>query len=101
MEVIEVHVSAGDKVNVDDELITLETDKATMDVPSTAAGTIEKVLVSVGDKVSKGSPVAEIDAEATLVAPASQAATPAAAKAPVAEPIKAAPPSQPERSRRW
>ena len=52
VEVIEVHIAAGDKVNVDDELVTLETDKATMDVPSIVAGTIEKVLVSTGDKVS-------------------------------------------------
>ncbi|MDG2375246.1 MAG: dihydrolipoyllysine-residue acetyltransferase [Woeseiaceae bacterium] len=87
--VIEIHIAVGDKVNVGDELITLETDKATMDVPSTAAGTIEKVLVSTGDKVSLGSPIAEIDAEATMVAPP-QSVTPAAALAatPMA-PIKA------------
>ena len=93
VEVIEVHIAAGDKVNVDDELITLETDKATMDVPSIVAGTIEKVLVSTGDKVSLGSPIAEIDAEATTVA-APQAAAPAAAPAPA--PIEApAPPAAP------
>ena len=87
VEVIEVHVSAGDKVNVDDGLITLETDKATMDVPSTAAGTIEKVHVSVGDRISKGTPIADIDAEATLVAPP-QAPAPAADTAAVAEPAE-------------
>lgn len=93
VEVIEVHIAAGDKVDVDDELITLETDKATMDVPSIVAGTIEKVLVSTGDKVSLGSPIAEIDAEATTVA-APQAAAPAAAPAPA--PIEApAPPAAP------
>lgn len=96
VEVIEVHIAAGDKVNVDDELITLETDKATMDVPSIVAGTIEKVLVSTGDKVSLGSPIAEIDAEATTVA-APQAAAPAAAPAtPPPAPIEApAPPAAP------
>lgn len=93
VEVIEVHIAAGDKVNVDDELITLETDKATMDVPSIVAGTIEKVLVSTGDKVSLGSPIAEIDAEATTVA-APQAAAPAAAPAPPPPaPIEAPAPS--------
>ena len=95
VEVIEVHIAAGDKVDVDDELITLETDKATMDVPSIVAGTIEKVLVSTGDKVSLGSPIAEIDAEATTVA-APQAAAPAAAPAPPPAPIEApAPPAAP------
>jgi pyruvate dehydrogenase E2 component (dihydrolipoamide acetyltransferase) len=96
VEVIEVHIAAGDKVNVDDELVTLETDKATMDVPSIVAGTIEKVLVSTGDKVSLGSPIAEIDAEATTVA-APQAAAPAAAPAPTPPaPIEApAPPAAP------
>ena len=65
VDVIEVHIEAGSKVDIEDALITLETDKATMDVPSTAAGTIKSVSVKVGDKVSKGSPVAVIDAEAT------------------------------------
>jgi pyruvate dehydrogenase E2 component (dihydrolipoamide acetyltransferase) len=64
VDVIEVHVAAGDKVGMDDPLVTIETDKAAMDVPSTATGTIESVLVSVGDKVSKGSPVVVINAEA-------------------------------------
>ena len=62
VEVIEVHVGAGSKVDIDDPLVTLETDKAAMDVPSTAAGTIEAVLVSVGDKVSAGTEIAVIDA---------------------------------------
>jgi pyruvate dehydrogenase E2 component (dihydrolipoamide acetyltransferase) len=70
VEVIEVHVAAGSKVGTDDSLLTLETDKATMDVPSTATGTIRSVLVGVGDKVSKGTAIAVIDAEAApAVAP--------------------------------
>jgi pyruvate dehydrogenase E2 component (dihydrolipoamide acetyltransferase) len=79
VEIIEVHIAAGDRVDVDAELVTLETDKATMDVPSTAAGTIKDVLVAVGDKVSKGSAIAVIDAEAR------------AAAAPAAAPAKEAP----------
>ena len=55
--VIEVHVQEGQSINADDPIITLESDKATMDVPSPASGTIEKLLVKIGDKVSEGSPV--------------------------------------------
>jgi pyruvate dehydrogenase E2 component (dihydrolipoamide acetyltransferase) len=57
VEIIEVHVREGDKINVEDALITLETDKAAMDVPSTVAGRVEAVLVKVGDKVSEGSEI--------------------------------------------
>ncbi|MGH8166091.1 MAG: 2-oxo acid dehydrogenase subunit E2, partial [Woeseiaceae bacterium] len=64
VDVIEVHVSEGDEVGLEDPLITLETDKAAMDVPSTAAGRIESVLVKVGDKVSEGSKIAVIEASA-------------------------------------
>lgn len=69
VDVIEVHVVAGSKVAIDDPLLTLETDKATMDIPSTAAGTIESVLVSVGDKVSTGVPIATMDAAAVMATP--------------------------------
>lgn len=65
VEVIEVHISTGDKVDVEDPLVTLETDKAAMDVPAEFAGTIDSVLVNVGDKVSKGTAIAVIDAVAT------------------------------------
>jgi pyruvate dehydrogenase E2 component (dihydrolipoamide acetyltransferase) len=70
VDVIEVHVKAGDEVRENDSLVTLETDKATMDVPSVVSGKIESVLVKVGDKVSQGSPVAEIDAVAAAAKPA-------------------------------
>src|SRR5699024_38246 len=53
-EIIEVLVGSGDTIAVDDPLITLESDKASMEVPSTAAGTIEKIAVGEGDKVSEG-----------------------------------------------
>jgi len=68
VEVIEVHIAAGDRVEIEDSLVTLETDKAAMDVPAVAAGTIESVLVDVGDKVSAGSSLAIIDAIAAVVA---------------------------------
>ena len=72
VDVIEVHISAGDDVAVDDPLITLETDKAAMDVPAVLAGKIEALLVKVGDTVSEGSPIAIIDAVATAIQPAAE-----------------------------
>ncbi|MCD2185815.1 2-oxo acid dehydrogenase subunit E2 [Actinomycetospora soli] len=60
--IIEVHVSPGDTIAVDDPLLTLESDKATMDVPSSHAGTVAEVLVAVGDAVSEGTPVVVLDA---------------------------------------
>ena len=57
VEIIEVHVTAGDSVKAEDPLITLESDKASMEVPSPREGTVEKVLVSIGDRVSEGSPI--------------------------------------------
>ena len=59
--VIEVLVAEGDEVTEEQPLIMLESDKATMDVPSPAAGTITKLLVDVGDKVSQGTPIAELE----------------------------------------
>ncbi len=59
--IIEVHVSKGDRVNAEDPLVTLESDKATMDVPSPMAGSVADVLVSVGDTVSEGTPILLVD----------------------------------------
>ena len=61
--VIEILVSEGDTVSEEDPLVTLESDKATMDVPSPAAGTVKEILVSVGDKVSQGTAILELEAE--------------------------------------
>ena len=69
VDVIEVHISADDEVNVDDALVTLETDKAAMDVPAVVAGRIESVLVKVGDKVSEGSSLALIEATGRIDVP--------------------------------
>ena len=57
MDVIEVLVKPGDQVNRDDSLITLESDKATMEIPSPKKGVVKELLVEVGDKVSEGSPI--------------------------------------------
>lgn len=59
--VVEIQVKAGDKVKVDDPLITLESDKAAMDVPSPEQGTVAEILVGVGDKVSEGSAIIRLD----------------------------------------
>ena len=53
--IIEIHVSPGDEVAVEDPLVTLESDKATMDVPAPMAGTVSQLCVQIGDRVSEGS----------------------------------------------
>jgi pyruvate dehydrogenase E2 component (dihydrolipoamide acetyltransferase) len=73
VEVIEVHISPGDEVNVEDALVTLETDKAAMDVPAVVGGRIELVLVKVGDTVSAGTSLALIDAVAAPIEPVAAA----------------------------
>ena len=85
VEVIELLVAVGDEVAVDDSLITLESDKASMEVPASAAGTIESLTVSVGDKVSSGDVIGKMSAAATGTAP-----EPAAAETAEAEPEPAA-----------
>ena len=90
VEIIEVHIADGARIEVDDPLVTLETDKAAMDVPAVVAGTIESVLVKVGDKVSEGSSVAIIEAAAGVAGePAAQPS------APVEKPVAAAPAAAP------
>jgi pyruvate dehydrogenase E2 component (dihydrolipoamide acetyltransferase) len=55
--IIEIHVKEGDPFNADDPLITLESDKATMEVPAPAAGEVERLLIKIGDRVSQGTPI--------------------------------------------
>ena len=101
VEVIEVHIAAGSDVDIEDALVTLETDKAAMDVPAVVGGRIELVLVKVGDSVSAGTPLAIIDAVAgatqpvaeTAAKPAAEVATTAAVPAPQPAAQKTAPAS--------
>jgi len=67
--VIEIHVAVGDVVSAEDPLITLESDKATMDVPSPAAGTVRELRVQVGDRVEKGSLILLLDTGTGLTQP--------------------------------
>jgi pyruvate dehydrogenase E2 component (dihydrolipoamide acetyltransferase) len=67
--VIEIHVAPGDVVSNEDPLVTLESDKATMDIPSPAAGTVRELRVKVGDLVSRGSPILSLDTEGAAVEP--------------------------------
>ena len=87
--VIEVYVKAGDSVAVEDTLVTLESDKATLDVPSSHAGVVKEVKVAVGDKISEGSVVVML--ESTAAAAATTDATPAPAPTPTAEAAAPAP----------
>jgi pyruvate dehydrogenase E2 component (dihydrolipoamide acetyltransferase) len=87
VSVIDVLVKPGDNIDVDTPLVTLETDKATMDVPSTARGVVEKVHVAKGGKVSTGSVIVTVNAEGATAAPAT--ASPAPAPAPAASPAPA------------
>ncbi|MCG7533257.1 pyruvate dehydrogenase complex dihydrolipoyllysine-residue acetyltransferase [Psychrobium sp. MM17-31] len=96
VDVIEVLVSVGDVVAEEDGLITLETDKATMDVPAPFAGTVKEVKVAVGDKVGEGSLIVILEAEgaAPAAAPAVEATpAPAVEAAPVAAPVATAAPA--------
>jgi dihydrolipoamide dehydrogenase len=85
MPVIEVLVKVGDVVNVNDPICVLESDKATMDVPSSVAGVVSEVVVKVGDKVGEGAVLLKLQSSAAApAAPAPVAATPAPAPAPAA-----------------
>ncbi|TAK87345.1 MAG: dihydrolipoyllysine-residue acetyltransferase [Betaproteobacteria bacterium] len=86
VEVIEVLVKPGDSVSKEQSLITLESDKATMEIPSPAAGVVKELKIKTGDKVSKGSPILELEAK-------DDAPKPQPAKAPAPE----KPPAQPEK----
>ena len=59
--IIEIHVVAGDAITVDDPIITLESDEATMDVPAEIAGTVTALSVSVGDTVSQGDVILSVE----------------------------------------
>ena len=93
VEVIEILVSEGDTISVEDSLVTVESDKATMEIPSSHAGVVAKVKVKIGDNVSEGSLVLLLDADAAGAPPAASPAKeePVAAEPAPAEPAAAAP----------
>jgi pyruvate dehydrogenase E2 component (dihydrolipoamide acetyltransferase) len=80
VEVIEVLVKPGDSVTKEQSLITLESDKATMEIPSPSAGVVKEIRIKVGDKVSKGAAILVLDSKEAAAAP--QPAQPARAEAP-------------------
>ena len=88
VDIIAVEVNVGDTIAVDDTLITLETDKATMDVPAEVAGVVKEVKVKVGDKISEGGLIAVVEAEGAAAAPKAEAPA-----APAQESPKAAAPA--------
>jgi len=109
VEIVEVMVAVGDEVAAEDSLITLETDKAAMDVPAPAAGTVAEMKVGEGDKVSKGSLILVLETTGAAAAPAADepepaaepelpAETPPPAAAPAASAQPATPPPAPRAS---
>ncbi len=104
LPVIDVLVKAGDKIDVEQALITLESDKATMDVPSPAAGIIKALSLKVGDEVSEGALILTLEtangsgASANAAAPAPAPAAAPQAAAPAAAPAAAAAPATPAAS---
>ena len=90
VDVIDVLVSVGDEVQEEDGLITLETDKATMDVPSSHAGIVKEVLISAGDKIGTGGVVVKLETNSGAPAAIEQPAAPAPAPA-----VEAAKPASP------
>lgn len=91
VEIIEVHVSAGDSIAADDSLITLESDKAAMEVPAPEAGVVEELLVKVGDKVKTGASILKLKTSGA------SAGDQAGAKASAAESGAPAPQAQAEK----
>src|SRR2546421_6401475 len=94
VEVIEVLVKPGDAVTKEQSLITLESDKATMEIPSPEAGVVKELKVKMGDKVSQGTPILELDAKnepARKEAPAKKEAPKSEQKAAAAAPARATP----------
>lgn len=95
VEVIDVLVKPGDKIEVDTPLLTIETEKATMDVPATTPGTVKSVALKKGDRVSKGSVILEIEGGASKPAAAAQSKPASAAPAPAPTPPKTSAPQPP------
>ncbi|WP_288408796.1 2-oxo acid dehydrogenase subunit E2 [Acinetobacter soli] len=93
--VAEILVKVGDTISENDSLILLESDKASVEVPSTAAGVVKRILVSLGDEVTEGTDLVELESEGAMAEPA---AAPAPEEKPVAQeaaPAQEAPAAQP------
>jgi pyruvate dehydrogenase E2 component (dihydrolipoamide acetyltransferase) len=88
--IIEILVKPGDVVKADDSLVTLESDKATMDVPAPKAGTVREILAKIGDKVAMGALILRMEEAGDAAAPAKAAPAPAAAPTPAAPATPAA-----------
>ncbi|MEJ2691845.1 MAG: dihydrolipoyl dehydrogenase [Candidatus Thiodiazotropha sp.] len=86
VDIIEILVAAGDRVELEESIITLESDKATMDIPSPHAGVVKEMLVKAGDKISKGGPVMKLE----LAPGDTSGERPAATAAPVSDAVKGA-----------
>lgn len=99
VDVIEVHIKPGDTIAKEDSLITVESDKASMDIPSSHAGTVKEVKISVGDKVAKGTLILLVEAEASASTPAAAAKadppapSPAPSQTPTPAPVAAPTPA--------
>src|SRR5690606_15862498 len=104
VDVIEVLVAQGDTVSKEQSLITVESDKASMEIPSTAAGVVKSLKVSVGDKVGEGTLILELEAEGAAKpakqpkAPAAEATKPESAPAAASAPAATAPAAASARS---
>ena len=96
VDLIDIMVKVGDKVEVEDGLITLETEKASMDVPTTHAGIIKEILVKVGDKANSGDLIARVEAEddSSVEEPKVEVATPAKVEEPKEEVVAVQTPTQ-------
>jgi dihydrolipoyl dehydrogenase len=95
--IIEIHVSPGDEVAAEDPLVTLESDKATMDVPAPEAGTVKQLSVKIGDRVSEGSVLLTLEGATDGAAPSTDGAPPEA-KAGASVEREPAPPPPPSSS---
>ncbi len=91
VDVVEVLVAVGESVAVEQSLIVLESDKASMEVPSPFAGTVRELRVAVGDQVSEGDVIATVDAQGESTGASAEAEAPTAPPAPADQPVPATP----------
>jgi pyruvate dehydrogenase E2 component (dihydrolipoamide acetyltransferase) len=95
VDVIEISVAVGDRIEIDSPVLVLESDKASMDIPSSKAGVVTAILVKVGDKVSESSPILTLETEAAAESAAVLSDSVAPSSAPSQVPVSAASRRQP------